>query len=541
MSTDSQPTTVDESTWRPTRHGTLVTVAVTAALTTLIAAALELVVPLAAAWGTALALAGGLWFATRSSWRVVAQYLAGVLVAPVGLAAIGGLAYTALTLSSTRFPQPTPAQGATAILAIVAQLVVVVGLMIAVFGACVAIADLVTGTSLRALWGVTYRTLIVPVLAAGALTATAVLGGVAISNGRRTIGTSIDNGVDVATSFFLTPAGSAPNLTSLAVLLFATTATLGLALRSLPIIAVLGAEQESTLTAIRRRLANLSWALILLALVGAMVDLLLQEPQFRAELGETTVQYLVAATQVEPLRTVLAVVVAVNLALLTASYALKRVAQASAAASFERYSPLLSGATITAGVLLVAHPLVRRAQAFVIDALPPTMAPGYRRLSEGAISFLGPPAITLIALSAVLLATAAIVAGFRLGMWIRLLPSKTVGPALAGAGIFVASAFGGVGPLSEWLFFAGLVGSFVAWDSGHFAWRLGNEIGRHTPTRNAEAVHLAGTLTVGVAATAIAIAALQYATTITFIDPSSVPAALVGAATSIFLLVFAIR
>lgn len=541
MSTDSQSTTVDASTWNPTRHGTLITVVVTVTLTTLIAAALEMLVALAAAWGAALALAGGLWLATRSSWRVIAQYLAGVLVAPVGLTATGALAYTALTLSSTRFPQPTPAQGATEILAVIAHVIVVVGLLAAVFGACVAITDSVTPPALRALWGVTYRTLIVPALAAGTLIAVAVFGDVAISNSRQTVGTTVNNWVDIATSFFLTPTAGVPHVASLAVLLFAATVATSLVLRSLPLLAVLGNEHEPTLTAVRSRLNGLSWLFGILTIVGAGADLLLRDRQIRAELGETPYQYLVDATHVESLRMALAVIIAASAVLLAVSYTLKRAAQASAATSLERYSPLLSGATLTAGGFLVADPLVHQVQAFLITTLPSTITPGYRQLSTGVIAFYGPPAITLTALAAAFLITAAIIGGFRFGMWIRLLPSKTVGPALAGAGLFTASAFAGVGPLPNWLFFVSLVGSFVAWDSGHFAWQLGKEIGRHTPTRNAEAVHLTGTLLVGAAATTIAIATLQYATTLTFIDPTSIPAALVGAAASIFLLVFAIR
>ncbi|MCD2201013.1 hypothetical protein LPA44_14085 [Halobacterium sp. KA-4] len=540
MASQTHSAAVDESTWRPTRQGTLVSVGVTIMLTTLIAASLGLLIPLATAWVAALTFAGGLWLATQSSWRVLAQYLAGLLVAPLGLAAAGGLTYAALSLSSTRFPQPTAAQGATAILSVSAQLIVVASLMLAVFGACVAIADLVTQTSLHALVHVTYRTLIIPVLAATTLATTAILGTATLSQ-QQTLATLVHDGVAVVTTYFLSPAATAPNLSSIALLLFTTTATLALALRALPVLEVVGTAHEETFQTIQTRLRKLTSVFVLLIIAGVLTDALLRQQQFRAEVSDPLYQSLITATQVEPLRIVLAVSISVTLGLLAISYVLKRIAQASAAVPFERYSALLSGATLTAAALVVATPLVETTQAFIITTLPTTMAPSYQRLSEGIIAFYGPPTITLVALTATLISAAGIIAGFRISMWVRLLPSKTVGPVLASVGVFVASAFGGVESLPGWLLFAGIVGSFVAWDSGHFAWQLGHEIGRHTPTRNIEAVHLAATLTIGGAASAIALIALNYATTLSFIDPTTIPAALVGAAAAIFLLVFALK
>lgn len=541
MASHTQPATVDESTWRPTRRGTLISVGATVALTTLIAVSLGLVIPLAAGWVAALTLAGGLWLTTQSSWRVITQYLAGLLVAPLGLAASGGLAYAAVSLSGARFPQPTPAQGATAILSVVAQLIVVIGLMLAVFGACVAIADLVTQQSLRALSSITYRTLIIPILAAGSLAATAVLGTARLASQNQTVGNTVNEGITVITAFFLSPTANVPNASSLTLLLFATTATLALALRALPIVALFGEAYQQPLKTIQARLKRFSWAFILLLIIGVLADALLRQQQYRSEVGDSTYQYLVAATQVEPLRILLVVIIGVSVGSFAISYVLKRVAQASAAVSFERYSALLSGVTLAAGALVVANPLVKTTQSFIITALPSIMAPTYRQLSAGIITFYGPLTITLVALTTALISTASIIAGFRFGMWIKLLPAKTVGPALAGAGVFIATAFGGVEALPGWLVFAGIVGSFVAWDSGHFAWQLGQEVGRHTPTRNTEAVHLTGTLTIGVIASAIAIVALEYATTLSFIDPTTIPAALVGAAAAIFLLIFALR
>ncbi|GAA0280603.1 DUF7519 family protein [Halobacterium noricense] len=537
----SQPTTVDESTWRPTRQATLISVLVTIAVTSLIAAWLDLLLPLATAWVAALSLAGGLWLATHSSWRVITQYLAGLLVAPLGLAATGGLAYAALSLSGTRFPQPTPAQGATAILEVVAQLIVVASLMLAVVGACVAIADLLTRASLRALSSVTYRTLVSPVLATTVLAAAAVIGTATLARQNQTVGSTVSDGLSVVTTYFLTPAAAAPQVASLVLLLFGTTATLGMALRALPIVALFGREHEAALHTIQGHLTKLTWGLILLIPIGVITDVLLRRPQFRSELSGSTYRLLIGATQLEPLRFLLAISIGVSLGLVVVSSVLKRLAQASAALSVARYSAALSGVTLTVVGVVVADPLVNTVQAFIVTSLPSTMAPTYRQLSGSVITFYGPATITLAALTAVLLSTAGMIAGFRLAMWIKLLPAKTVGPALSGAGLFVASAFGGVEALPGWVLFAGIIGSFVAWDSGHFAWQLGQEVGRHTPTRNTEAVHLAGTLAVGIVASAIAVAALTYATAISFIDPTTIPVALVGAAIAIFLLVFALR
>lgn len=542
MSPQSQPTTVDESTWRPTKHGTAITVCVTAGLTTLVALTLGQLVPLAAGWTAALSLTGGLWVATRPSRRVPARYLASILVAPFGLAAVGGLAYTAVTVGSAQLPQPTPAQSATAVLTVVAHLVVAAGLLTAVVGAASTTGNLVTRQSLRSLWDVTARTLAVPLLAATVLTAAAVVGNTAFTTGSQTAGTAAANAVDTATSFLLSPPPGKPNLSSLLVLGFAATTTLSRTLGSLPLELGLDDDQEDAVAELRGALGTVSWVLTLAILVGVFVDLLLRDPEFRVALDQSTYQYLVAGTQVEPLRYALAAVAVCCLGLLAVSYALKRLARTTSRASLTGYGPLLGGATITAAALAVASPLVQRVQTAVVAALPPALTPRYQQLSEGLLGFYGPQAVTAVALTVVVATTVAVIAAARVGMWLRLLPSRTAGPALAGAGLFVATAFAGVtDQLPAWLFFAGVVGSVVAWDSGHFAWQLGREIGRHTPTRNVEAVHLAGTLAVGGLATGVAVGARRYATTLSFGDPTTIPAALAAAAAAIFLLVVALR
>ncbi|MDH5020239.1 DUF7519 family protein [Halobacterium rubrum] len=542
MSPSSQPTTVDESTWRPTRYGTGITVCVTTALTALVALALDQVVPLAAGWTAALSLTAGLWLATRPTRRVPARYLASLLVAPLGVAAVGGLAYTAVVVGSAQFPPSTPAGTASAALAVVAQVVVAAGLLTAVVGAASTIGGLVTRRGLRSLWRVTLPTLFAPLLAATVLTAAAVVGDTALTSGGRTVGTAAANAVDTATSFFRSPPAGKPNLSSLLLLAFAAATTLSRTLGSLPLELGLDDDQIDAVSEFRGALRTVSWVLTLAILVGVFVDLLLRDPQFRGQLDQSVYQYLVAGTQVEPLRDALAAVTVGCLGLLAVSYALKRVARTTSRASLEGYGPLLGGATITAATFAVTGPLVQRVQAAVVAALPPALTPRYQQLSEGVLGFYGPHAVTTVGLSLVVGSTVAVVTAIWVGMWLRLLPSKTTGPALAGAGLFVATTFAGVtGSLPAWLFFAGIVGSFVAWDSGHFAWQLGREVGRQTPTRNVEAVHLAGTLAVGVLATGAALGVRRYATTISFVDPTTIPAALAGSAAAIFLLVVALR
>jgi hypothetical protein len=530
-----------DSAWRPTRTATAVTVLVTAAMTALVATLLDIVVALGFAWLSAISLGGAAWFATRFRWQLIGTYLAGLLLAPLGLGVTVGLAYTGLTLAGSLFPQPTTAQSAAAILSMLAQLFVVAGVTVAVIGAVGTAVDVLSQSSLGSVWSVGYRTASVPLLAAGGLAASAVLGNVELASLNQTVAQTVQSTLDTTTSVVLSPGASSPHLTSLSGLLVIAALGVNRALDVLPLTELLGPQRASMIRTLRRHTLRAAYLGIIGVLVGVCTDFLIPVRVFRTELGPTAYQTLGSATVLTPVRMAFVVATGVSLAAIIVSWLLKRIAASSPSTATTDVGSLASGITIAAAALPLHNEVVWRVQSFIVTNLPDTMTGTYQRLSESVIAYYGTLTLALAGTAAVAVITVCLIVVLRMGVWLRMLPKQATGPALAGTGLFIATAFAGTQSLPPLVFLAGILASFLAWDAGRFGRTLGTEIGRRAHTRNAEATHLSATLIIGVAAVALALLVLNQATELTAINPTSVQAATAGIAGSLFLLVFAAR
>lgn len=543
MSSSIEPetTTVNDATWRPTRAGTAVTGLLTMVLTALVAVALDLIFALGAAVMTAVSLGGAIWFATRFRWKLVGRFFAGVLISLFGLGTTLGLLYTGVTLSGTLFPQPTIAQSATAILTMVAQLAVVFGVTIAVIGAVSCTSGLLDRSTLQTVWGIAVQTATPLFLGAVGLAAFAVVGKVQLQSLNQTVESTVRTGIQEGVSLLLAPTSSHPSLTSLAGLLLITVWLLNTAIRTLPLAELLGADRTEPLHAVQTLTARVLAASALGIPVGLCTDYLLPAEIIRQKVSPSAYRLLVEVTAFEPIRGGLLGLSVVSLLLILVTITLKWVATRSPGNATTRFAPIGSG-FILGGLALVLHSqLVWRVQDFIIENLPRTVTGRYQRLSESVIQYYGTLTVTIVAFLLFLLVAVGVILMLRTSIWMRIIPNTTTGPALAGAGLFLATAFGGTQSLQPALIFVGILGSFVAWDAGRFAWILGQEVGRHAPTYKVEAVHLSGTILVGGIAILLAAMTLSYATEITVINPATVQATAVGVAGSLFMLVFATR
>ncbi|WP_232700650.1 DUF7519 family protein [Halobacterium wangiae] len=505
------------------------------------AVSLDLTLALGSAWVTALSLGGAIWFATTLRWKLVGRFIAGLLVGLFGLGTTVALIYTGVTLAGSLFPQPTAAQSATAILAMAAQLFVVFGVTIAVVGAVSTVGGLIDRSALQFLWGVTLQSAVPSSVGAAVLTAVAIVGKVQLQSLNQTVESTVRTGIHEAVSMLLSPATSHPNLTSLAGLVLVTMWLLNRVIRTLPLAELLGPHRVEPLQTAQQSISYVLFASAVGILVGLCTDYLIPGATIRQELSPSAYRLLVDVTAFEAIRVVLLGLSVLGLLLIIVTTTVKWVATTSPGNATTRFAPLGSGVAI-GGIALVLHgQLVWSAQDFVARNLPRTVSGTYQRLSEGVIQYYGTLTLTLAVFALLLVVAASVVLLLRVSIWTRIIPNTTTGPALAGSGLFLATAFGGTQSLPPTFVFVGILGSFVVWDAGRFAWTLGREIGRQAPTHKVEAVHVSGTLLVGGIAAVLATTTLTYATEVTIINPSTVQVAAVGVAGSLFLLVFASR
>ncbi|GAA0659294.1 DUF7519 family protein [Salarchaeum japonicum] len=533
-------TRLTDTTWRPTRVGTLVVLLGTLAVSAALARPLGLEPSIVLAWTAAVPFALGLWLVERERWRPAARFLAGVAVLPLGVGATVGAVYAAVTLFGSLFPQPTAAQVAEATLVVLGRLAVVAGLTAAALGATVSVGDLADRASLRRFSKVAGRTAFVAIAAAGALVALAVVGHTEIGGLQGTVGDAASGVASALERELLAPDAGTPHVFSFAALVVLSSLTVAGALRSLPVAELLDAP--ASVTAVRRALYQVTLAGIVLLVAGTLTRFAISPARLRRVLPAAAYDALVAVTTLGVLRTALVAAAVAGLAGVLVGWLFRRLARASAGTAAVRHAPTVAGGALVAGTFAVHAPLVDELHGFVLSQVPYTVAGTVREQSGAILSYYGTFTAAAVLLAVVLVAATATLVAARVGVGLRILPVDTFGPALAAAGLFVAAAFAGttdaVTPLR---FLACVVAALVVWDAGEYATQLGDEIGRHVSTAGVEGVHLVGTLLVGVAAAALAVAVANYGTAMAFANPNALPVAVVGSGVALLALVFALK
>jgi hypothetical protein len=122
-----------------------------------------------------------------------------------------------------------------------------------------------------------------------------------------------------------------------------------------------------------------------------------------------------------------------------------------------------------------------------------------------------------------------------------LLPEYADGAALASTGLFVAALGSLLTGGHPFIGFVGIASSFIVWDLSTNAISLGQELGRHTPTRHAELVHLSGSLLIAALGIIVAMAGLFLAGAVPTPPENIAPVAAVISIIGLFALIVGLR
>jgi hypothetical protein len=539
MSTDTSDS------WTPTRTSTAIALAVSLGAVALL---LQQVRPVAwpALIGSAgaVAFAASLWLAGRDRWSGASAFAVSLLTLPVAAGIIVGTVGTVLLLVSAFFPVQTTAQLSVRSLLLLAHVGVVAGAVFAVFGVALGVRNVVDADVLERQYWVTIKTGVVPA-AAGM---TMVLGTFLVRSEGVTPGNerAFDSLVDGLLSWLLAPGGNAIHLATFLLLVAVAAAGVRAAIRALPIAELLA--DTGTGETSERRVATVRDALAMIMIIAGLggvlaftLELAVPPARLRQVLGVAILRPVYAISTASGLRVLLVGLIALSVPTVLAVILLRRVARGSARSALRRVAPLAGGTVLTAAGVVFAPPLLAGLVSWIERKLPDVFAELFRTTADATIQFYGAPAIVVLMIGALVALTAAVVILFRFALYLGYLSSETAGYSLASGGLFAAAAFAGVIEAPTWLVFTGLVASLLVWDMGRYGTRLGREIGRRAPTRNAELVHAGGTLAVGILG---AVAAVAVRNALTGWSVSSDPAAtgaLVGVLAGIVLLVTALR
>ena len=174
MTTDDHPSTtstttkqssIDTATWRPTRTSTIFVVLGTIAVSLLLAGALGTTVQkglLVSAFGAGC-LGAALWLSTWERWRIPAITIATLLFIPAGVAITVGIGYVLLIEFSLSFPAANSTRVVGQTLRILGVGMVVVGVTAALFGAAMAVRNVVTRETVSDGFSLLVRTATLPV------------------------------------------------------------------------------------------------------------------------------------------------------------------------------------------------------------------------------------------------------------------------------------------------------------------------------------------------------------------------------------------
>lgn len=122
-----------------------------------------------------------------------------------------------------------------------------------------------------------------------------------------------------------------------------------------------------------------------------------------------------------------------------------------------------------------------------------------------------------------------------------LLPEYADGAALLSVGLFISSVGGLLVGLHPLVGFVGIAGSFVVWDVNTHAISLRRELGRRTPTRRAELVHLGGSLLTAALGITVGVAGLLLTGMIPSPPERIAPVTAVVSVVGLLALVFSLR
>jgi len=507
----------DTTEQRPTRLSTAVVVGLTLLVTGQLVTAVGL--GQRATYGVvgAVALAAVLGLLASDRLEPIGVALVGPVLPVVSLAVVAGVGVTLVAQLRNALP--------------VGSVFVVLGATVAVFGATLAVRDVLSHDALaRAVAAGVRSTVVVAIAAVGALA-------IQFGPARTRAGPVLDDVV----AWVFAPTAPVP-LASFLALTVAVVYLSRTTIVALPISELLG-ERVGEPT--RARLSRFDRALkltapVALTVVAAAVGVETVTTEPYGWLPGGLREFLGGLARAETIRILLVdAVVAEGLVVATVT-GLKRAYRGSGRAALVGTLPYVSGALVVVAVLQYREPFVAAMIEEVERRLPIQLLDEFRRLSTQAIDLYGEAAIGLMVVTLLSGLTLVVVLALFVSSTLGVLTERASGAGLAGAGLCLVAAFASTLGASLLVALAGVVAAFVVWDTGTFGVTLGAELGDKASTVRTELVHGGATVLLGAGAAGVAIWLDRMTGPVT---ASGVPVvvALVGAIGGLLLLAVASR
>lgn len=211
---------------------------------------------------------------------------------------------------------------------------------------------------------------------------------------------------------------------------------------------------------------------------------------------------------------------------------MKRIAQLEPQRTIRRSIPFVSGLVLAVVLVQFSSELVTLAVSGPLAKYRSTVELFSSRYSEATL------VVVMLVVAGV---TPAGLYSVLLVIDYALLPEFADGAALLSAGLFVAAVGGLLSGPSPIVGFIGIAGSFIVWDLNTNAVSLGRELGRHTPTRQAELVHAGGSLLVATLGTVVAMGGLYLANAISAPPEGIAPVTAVISVVGLLALIVGLR
>ncbi|WP_302082562.1 DUF7519 family protein [Salinibaculum rarum] len=540
MTTDVDTTAARTGT--PTRTSTALALVAGLAVIGLLLWRIDLVLaPVLVGSVGAACLAAGLWLVGRDRWEPIARGLAGLLALPVALGMLFATVGTGLLLAATFFPVGSRAELAVLSLRLVTQVGVVAGCVFAVLGILLGLRNIVDKDTVTTYFWVSIQTAAVPAVVGTVFAAGAVLTGREL--GPRFAGARL---LDELLRWIFVPGRLQTHLATL--LLFVTLAAVMVraAIGALPIAELLGdrGTGETDTLGLSQLRSVLGLAGLLAGIAGflaVLLELAYQPSDLRRLLGLELYGTLVNLSTAPGIRSLLVLTLVASTGAWLLGVGLQRMATGSARAALRRAGPFAAGGLVTAGCIVFGQPITNTFVNEVGGQLPPPFNEAFFTYASAIIDFFGASTLVIVAATLVLGVTVGLLFVFRVAVFAGYLSDETAGYSLASGSLFVAAAFAGTLVTEAWVLFAALVGVFFVWDMGRYGTTLGNEVGRHATTRDAELVHAGGTLAVGLLGVGAAYGIQRLLTIDAVGQTTTAVVALVGALAGIVFLVMALR
>jgi hypothetical protein len=538
MSTDID--TTNHRTGTPTRTSTVLSLVVGLAVVGLLLWRVDLVLaPVLVGSGGALCFAAGLWLVGLDRWVPVARGLAGLLALPVSLGLLVATLGTVLLLASSVLPVDSQAGLSLLSLTLVTQVGVVAGCIFAVLGILLGVRNIVDEESVTAYFWVSVQTAIVPGVVGTFFATGAILT-------QQELGIGGAGFIDEFVRWVFVPGRLQTHLGTVLLLVALAAATLRAAIDALPIAELVGDSGTGEtdhwrISQLRTALQILAFGTTALCGLAFLVETIRRPIELQQLLGLGLYRTVTDISTAPGLRSLLVVVIVAATGVWLGSVGLQRIATSSTRAALRRTGPVAAGGLVTVGGIAFGRPIVETFISEVGWRLPAPFDDVFFSYATDVVGFFGASPLVLTAAFLLLGMTVSLLLCFRFAVFAGYLSDESAGYSLASGGLFVAAAFAGTLATEAWVLFAALVGVFFVWDMGRYGTTMGNEIGRHASTRDAELVHAGGTLGVGLLGVGAAYG-LQRLLSMGAVEqtPTAV-VALVGALVGIIFLVTALR